>query len=163
TAIYDEAKQTIDFSAWATVTNTTGAEWKDAELTLATGDPSPAPAAGAPARPGAAIRFQVPRHVHVGAGETIQVELMPARAAAADVASETRQADCRFDDRARQLHEKIEVRSRTTARPRSTRSCARSCTGGRAGRSRARTRRAPGRGRRCRSTGCGWRRARPRR
>jgi hypothetical protein len=79
-AIYDEAKQTVDFSAWATVTNGTGAEWKDADLTLATGDGGAA-ATGAPAHAPQAS-FKVPRRVHVGAGETIQVELLPAKKAA---------------------------------------------------------------------------------
>ena len=203
-AVLDDAKNTIDFSAWATVTNGTGAEFTDVELALASGDAgagAAAAAGGAPATHGTDTTFKVPRRVHVGAGETIQVELAPAKksvparkvivvepapdqsasfqaypaqdcyayappgqgakadvaleidttggqalpegrvrlmrksgdklevggedvlrvnaaqstarirlAAASDIVSEQRQVDCRFDDHARQLHEKIEVK-----------------------------------------------------
>jgi hypothetical protein len=201
-AVFDEAKNTVDFSAWATVSNGTGAEYKDVELTLATGDSAGAAQPGAPAHPSASsASFKVPRRVHIGAGETIQVELMPAKKAASsrkvtvvepvpdqsaayqaypaqecyayappgqgakadlalevdtpgsqalpegrvrlmrksgdklevggedvlrvnaatstarirlanapDITSEQKQVDCRFDDRARQLHEKVEVK-----------------------------------------------------
>jgi hypothetical protein len=82
-AVFDEAKQTVDFSAWATVSNGTGADFTDVDLTLATGDAT-APVPGGPARPAAAAAtFKVPRRVHIGTGETIQVELMPAKKAAA--------------------------------------------------------------------------------
>ncbi|HTJ44975.1 MAG TPA: DUF4139 domain-containing protein [Kofleriaceae bacterium] len=200
-AVYDESKGTVDFSAWATVSNGTGAEWKDVELTLASGDATETPVPGAPARATTQASFKVPRRVHVGVGETIQVELMPAKKAASsrkvivvepvpdqsaqyqaypaqecyayaapgqgakadvalevdtpgtqglpegrvrllrkngdrlevggedtlrvnaatqtarirlanapDVSSEAKQVDCRFDDRARQLHERVEVK-----------------------------------------------------
>jgi hypothetical protein len=200
-AVLDDAKNTIDFSAWATVTNQTGAEFKDVELALASGDAG-AVAGATPTPPhGPDATFKVPRRVHVGAGETIQVELAPAKkavpakkvivvepapdqsasfqaypaqdcyayappgqgakadvsleidttgaqtlpegrvrlmrkngdklevggedvlrvnaatstarirlATASDIASEQRQVDCRFDEHARQLHEKIEVK-----------------------------------------------------
>jgi hypothetical protein len=201
-AVLDDTKNTIDFSAWATVSNQTGAEFKDVELALASGD---AGAGGAGTAATATheqdATFKVPRRVHVGAGETIQVELSPAKksvparkvivveptpdqsasfqaypaqdcyayappgqgakadiafeidtsggqalpegrvrlmrksgdklevggedvlrvnaatstarirlASATDIASEQRQVDCRFDDHARQLHERIEVK-----------------------------------------------------
>ncbi|HEY5948891.1 MAG TPA: hypothetical protein VIV40_25545 [Kofleriaceae bacterium] len=86
-AIYDETAKTIDFSAWATLRNATGTSFDGAELTLVSGGnagPSavtvnPYPYYGqAPARQSAPpVRFTVPTPIHVGNGESVQVELMP--------------------------------------------------------------------------------------
>jgi hypothetical protein len=79
-AVLDEAARAVDFSAWATVKNGTGASFERAELTLASGGTTPA-AAGA--KPGAGpLRFTVPSPVRLGAGDAVQVELVPARVAA---------------------------------------------------------------------------------
>lgn len=69
-AILDEAKRTLDFSAWATVKNATTATFDSAELTLVN--------AGDPAKP-APTRFVVPGAVRLGTGESVQVELFPAK------------------------------------------------------------------------------------
>lgn len=69
-AVLDAAAGTIDFSAWATVKNESGATFDRAELTLVSGAPG---AAGAPAR------FTMPNPVRLGAGDTVQLELLPAR------------------------------------------------------------------------------------
>lgn len=65
-AVFDEAARTIDFAAWATVKNATGASFDDAELTLVAQH----------------ARYAVPSHAHLGAGESVQVELIPRRTAA---------------------------------------------------------------------------------
>jgi len=82
-AIFDEAGKTLDFAAWATIKNSTGAAFDDAELTLVTGaNPQPA-VPGLPVRPAQPPgRYAVPSHVHLGAGESVQVELIPRRTAA---------------------------------------------------------------------------------
>jgi hypothetical protein len=79
-AVLDEAGKAIDFSAWATIKNATGASYDSAELTLVSGG-------AAAARPGAAsrpppARFTVPAPVRIGHGEAVQVELVPPRARA---------------------------------------------------------------------------------
>jgi hypothetical protein len=86
-AILDEAAKTIDFSAWATVKNQTGAAFDSAEVTLASGGgTSPAAASPlgvtAPHTPTPPVRFVVPTPVHIGVGEAVQVELVPPRTAA---------------------------------------------------------------------------------
>jgi hypothetical protein len=86
-AIFDEGAKTIDFSAWATVRNATGTSFDGAELTLVSGGGNQSAGYynpyGAPARPPApSTRFTVPTPVHVGNGESVQVELMPPRIAA---------------------------------------------------------------------------------
>jgi len=87
-AIYNEAQKTIDFSAWATLKNATGTSFDGAELTLVSGGMPVAPTPGLqvyahnPPRPMPATRFTVPTLVHVGTGESVQVELMPPRVAA---------------------------------------------------------------------------------
>jgi len=77
-AILDEAKRTLDFSAWATIKNATSATFESAELTLVNpGDPGGAQ----PTKPAAApTRFVVPSAVRLGTGESVQVELFPPRA-----------------------------------------------------------------------------------
>ena len=84
-AVLDETAKTIDFSAWATVRNATGAAFDNAELTLVSGGPG---AVATPANPyvvtpphtpAQATRFVVPAAVRLGSGESVQVELMPPR------------------------------------------------------------------------------------
>jgi hypothetical protein len=78
-AILDEAQQTLDFSAWATVKNGTTATFENADLTLVDAAPG---GGGAPlvTRPAAApTRFVVPNAVRLGTGESVQVELFTPR------------------------------------------------------------------------------------
>jgi hypothetical protein len=70
-AILDEAAKMLDFSAWATVTNATGASFDNAQLTLVS--------AGQPAGALHPPRFTVPAAVRIGNGESVQVELMKPR------------------------------------------------------------------------------------
>jgi len=89
-AILDDGKQTVDFSAMATIQNQTGIDFDDVDLTLVTGalnqsnqvvaNPYGAPVAPRPPTP--TTSYTVPRRVKLGKGESVQVELMPARAAA---------------------------------------------------------------------------------
>lgn len=86
TAVLDESKNAVDLSAWATINNDTGVEFKDAELVLVTGQlataqpQAPYPGAYAVRTPAVEpVSFTVPRPVTVSAGGTVQVELMPAR------------------------------------------------------------------------------------
>ena len=85
-AIFDEAAKTIDFSAWATLRNNTGTAFDGAELTLVSGGNM---ISGAMYNPYAQIygqqpvrqttppvRFTVPTLLHVGNGESVQVELI---------------------------------------------------------------------------------------
>ena len=87
-AILDDHGKSIDFSAWATVKNQSGASFDDADLTLASGGGTPVPAIANPyviaaPRPAAApARFAVRSPVHLGNNESVQVELVPAIAAA---------------------------------------------------------------------------------
>ena len=87
-AIYNEAQKSIDFSAWATLKNATGTTFDGAELTLVSGGVPMAPTPGLavyahnPPRPLPATRFTVPTLVHVGSGESVQVELMSPRTGA---------------------------------------------------------------------------------
>jgi hypothetical protein len=83
-AIFDEAAKTIDFSAWATLRNSTGTGFDGAELTLVSGGQSApvaynpyVPQLPRPATP--VVRYTIPSLVHVGNGESVQVELMPAK------------------------------------------------------------------------------------
>ena len=84
-AILDDVARTMDFSAWATVKNQSGASFDSAELTLATGGGIPVPAVASPyvvtpPKPAASpVRFGVPSPVHLGNGESVQVELIPPR------------------------------------------------------------------------------------
>jgi hypothetical protein len=84
-AVIDEAARTIDFTAWATVKNATGAGFDAADLTLisnSSAGPPPANPFGAtlpPQKPTTPQRFVVPTSAHLGASETVQVQLMPPR------------------------------------------------------------------------------------
>lgn len=81
-AVLDEAGASVDFSAWATVKNTSGATFDGAELTLVSGGPTSAAASvrGAPAP--APVHYTIAAPVHLGSGQTVQVELVPAKQAA---------------------------------------------------------------------------------
>jgi hypothetical protein len=81
-AVLDEPGTSIAFSAWATVKNTTGGTYDNAELTLvsaglgnsaATSNRSPAPAP---------TRYAIATPVQLGSGQSVQVELLPTRLAA---------------------------------------------------------------------------------
>lgn len=85
-AIYDEAAKTIDFSAWATLRNATGTSFDGAELTLVSGGSGLGSVAVNPYTPYGVnpvrqttppVRYTVPSPIHVGNGESVQVELMP--------------------------------------------------------------------------------------
>jgi hypothetical protein len=87
-AIFDEDKKTVDFSAWATLRNSTGTSFDGAVLTLVSGGSMlPSVAVNpynyygvAPVRQSAPpVRFTVPSPIHVGNGESVQVELMAPR------------------------------------------------------------------------------------
>jgi hypothetical protein len=83
-AILDDSGKSIDFSAWATVKNATGTSFDNTDLTLVSGGGQPAQMlnayAAAPARQATApSRFTVPSPVRLGNGESVQVELVPAR------------------------------------------------------------------------------------
>ncbi|HEY5928509.1 MAG TPA: DUF4139 domain-containing protein, partial [Kofleriaceae bacterium] len=87
-AIFDEGAKTIDFSAWATLRNSTGTSFDGAQLTLVSGgNPNPTvqinPYVGygltTPRQTSPPVRFTVPNPVHVGNGESVQVELMAPR------------------------------------------------------------------------------------
>ena len=79
--VLDEAGTAIAFSAWATVKNTTGASYDGAELTLVGAAPQPAPAGGK-SPPAAPARYTIATPVHLGAGQSVQVELIPAKQSA---------------------------------------------------------------------------------
>lgn len=79
--VLDEAGTAMAFSAWATVKNTTGATYDGAELTLVSAAPQPA-AAGTKAPAAAPARYTIATPVHLGAGQSVQVELIPAKQAA---------------------------------------------------------------------------------
>lgn len=79
-AVLDDAGKALDFSAWATIKNATGASYDSAELTLVSGSAA-ARRPGAASRPPPA-RFTVPAPVRIGHGDAVQVELIPPRASA---------------------------------------------------------------------------------
>lgn len=81
-AVLDEAGTTLDFSAWATLKNATGATFERAELTLVSAGNLAAPVAGTLRPPPVPLRFTTPTPVKIAAGDAIQVELIPARTAA---------------------------------------------------------------------------------
>jgi hypothetical protein len=81
-AVVDEASKSLELSARATIKNATGASFDGAELTLITG--SAAVQRRATARPAPpAMRYVVPTAVRIAAGDAVQVELIPRRAAPA--------------------------------------------------------------------------------
>lgn len=80
-AVLDDAGKALDFSAWATVTNATGAGFERAELTLVSGGTLASYAHGSVPRP-PATSFSVPSPVRLAAGDSVRLELVPARTAA---------------------------------------------------------------------------------
>ena len=88
-AVLDDPARAVDFSAWATIKNATGATFERAELTLVGGGAQAPASAAAALVPGAfakgapgAPRFAVPGPVRLGPGDAVQVELVPAHTAA---------------------------------------------------------------------------------
>ena len=84
-AVLDDGGKSLDFSAWATVRNNTGASFDRAELTLVSGGGALSSAASntAPLRaPPTPLRFTMSSPVKLGAGDSVQVELTPARTGA---------------------------------------------------------------------------------
>ncbi|MBA3454087.1 MAG: hypothetical protein H0T42_13415 [Deltaproteobacteria bacterium] len=87
-AVLDEAGTSMDFSAWATVRNATGATFDNAELTLVSGG-NAGPLSltfnpyGGPTRTASAaavpVRYPIATPVRLGAGQSVQVELLPAK------------------------------------------------------------------------------------
>jgi hypothetical protein len=86
-AIFDEGAKTIDFSAWATLRNSSGASFDGAEVTLVSGGAASSapnvynPYGTLPRQTAPSSRFVVPTPVRVGNGESVQVELVPPRVA----------------------------------------------------------------------------------
>lgn len=82
-AVLDDGGKSLDFSAWATVRNTTGARFDNATLTLVDAGaavPAQNPYARTPAKPPTPpTRFAIARPVSIGNGEAVQVELTPAK------------------------------------------------------------------------------------
>jgi hypothetical protein len=81
-AVLDDTGKSIDFSAWATVRNNTGASFDRAELTLVSGGSTLSSAAANTAAlraPPPPLRFTSSAPVKIGAGEAVQVELLPPR------------------------------------------------------------------------------------
>lgn len=77
-AVLDESGK-VDFSAWATIKNTTGATFDNAVITLVGGGPPPSAAPPTFARPNATgMKFDVPSTVQLTA-DTVQVELFKPR------------------------------------------------------------------------------------
>jgi hypothetical protein len=88
TATLDESKQTLDFTAIATIQNQAGVDFDDVELTLVTGPLGQSAALTNPygqPLPRQTIpttSYTVPRRVKLGRGDSVQIELMPAKAGA---------------------------------------------------------------------------------
>jgi hypothetical protein len=82
--VLDDSGKTIEFSAWATIRNGTGMTFERAELTLVYGGGTLSAAArGTTLRaPPAPLRFTVGSAVKLGAGDSVQVELIPPRTSA---------------------------------------------------------------------------------
>lgn len=78
-AVLDESGATLEFSAWATVQNTSGATFDNAELTLVSGGPSSQATSvrGSPAP--TPTRYTIATPVHLGSGQAVQVALFPTK------------------------------------------------------------------------------------
>lgn len=86
-AILDDAQKTIDFSAWATIKNATGATYDAADIVLVHGGATTlvpgAAGAATTSRPASPPqRYPVPGPVKIGSGESVQVELLKPRTGA---------------------------------------------------------------------------------
>lgn len=78
-AVLDGAGKILEFTAWATITNASGASYRDAAVVLID---HPAARAGVRGAPPPA-RFAIAPAVQIGRGEAVQVELIQPRLAAA--------------------------------------------------------------------------------
>jgi hypothetical protein len=65
-AVLDESGKSLDFSAWASIKNTTGASFDAADVTLVDGAKTPA-------------RYVIAQPVKLSAGQQVQVPLVPAQ------------------------------------------------------------------------------------
>ena len=83
-AVLDDSGGKLDFSAWATIKNVTTAAFDAAELTLVSGanTATPSTATGPVPALGAPKRFTLPQPIKIGANDSVQVELAPARVGA---------------------------------------------------------------------------------
>jgi hypothetical protein len=77
-AVLDDSGKAVDFAAWATIRNTSGAAFDRAEVTLV----SATTGAAALRPPPASLRFAVASPIKLGAADAVQVELTPARTGA---------------------------------------------------------------------------------
>jgi hypothetical protein len=80
-AVLDDSGGKLDFSAWATIKNTTTAAFDGAEITLVSGG-NAATAGPTAASLGAPRRFTLKAPVKIGANDSVQVELAPPRTGA---------------------------------------------------------------------------------
>ena len=81
-AVLDEPGTSIAFSAWATVKNSTGATYDNADLTLVSAGPTNVAASSNRSPAPAPTRYAIATPVHIGSGQSVQVELLPTRLAA---------------------------------------------------------------------------------
>jgi hypothetical protein len=84
-AVLDESGKSLDFAAWATIRNNSGAAFDRAEVTLVSGGGALSAAAAGTAAlraPPVPLRFAVAAPIRLGAGDAVQVELTPARTGA---------------------------------------------------------------------------------
>lgn len=84
-AVLDESGKALDFTAWATIRNTSGAAFERAEVTLVSGGGALAATATGTTTlrpPPPALRFPISAPIRLGAADAVQVELAPARKAA---------------------------------------------------------------------------------
>jgi hypothetical protein len=77
-AVLDDAGKALEFSAWATIKNASGASYHDAAVTLVAND---APPGGIDRGTPPPLRFAVPAQVRIGRAEAVQVELVKPRVA----------------------------------------------------------------------------------
>ncbi|MDQ3336263.1 MAG: hypothetical protein M4D80_13930 [Myxococcota bacterium] len=82
--VLDDAGKALDFAAWATIRNNTGATFERAEVTLVSGGGalSTATATAALRAPPTPLRFAMQSPIKLAAGDAVQVELTPSRKAA---------------------------------------------------------------------------------
>lgn len=85
-AVLDDDGKSVDFSAWATVRNTSGATFDNVDLTLVNGGNAgpqqQSPYGGYQMRSAPApvpVRYKIATPVHLGSGQSVQVELLPAK------------------------------------------------------------------------------------
>lgn len=83
-AVLDDSGTKLDFSAWATVRNNTGAAFDRAQLTLVSGGGalSSSTATTTLRAPPSPLRFVMQQPVKLGSNDSVQVELTPAKTAA---------------------------------------------------------------------------------